>query len=106
MLEALDAKRPLMLIRDQDVGGELLTQYQLQGTVASVVIPFLWRSGAVLWYVSINFGRATDNPDGSKSEHSDEERTQFIQAASELSNDTARCRLLATELKQAYDSIR
>jgi hypothetical protein len=103
LLETYDARRGMLLVTGVDVEGELGTAYANQGTVASVVLPFKWVSGAVLWYVSINFGRPLGDPaEGIE----DEERKAFIAEAREVFNDSGRCRKLIDDLRAAFDAVR
>jgi hypothetical protein len=77
--------------------------------VASVVFPYRWEFGSALYYVSVNYGRkerVTVDGEEPLRPHSDEEVANFIQSASELASDTARCRMLVGELQRAHESIR
>ena len=117
LLETLEKRRGLLLVRDNGVQGELHNQYIAQGTVASVVLPFIWREGGVLWYVSLNFGRYPHLPgrspashddhhyDGARPLDADEERV-YLRSAEEIYHDAARCRGLIDELRAAYLSVR
>lgn len=80
--------------------GVLLNQYRDQGTCASLVLPFKWQEGSVLWYVSINFGR---NP-GDR-EITEAERADFVAAMRGIYDSPARCRALIIELQRTFDSI-
>lgn len=106
LLLTLDSRRGMLLVRDVDVEGELHDAYQTQGTVASVVLPFRWQAKSVLWYVSINFGRAPKAPDGSDHPHTPDEQQAYLATARELYGDAGRCRALVDELRAAYDSVR
>lgn len=94
LLESYERKRGLLLVPEHDVDGELRKQYEQQGTVASVVLPFEWQAGGVLWYVSLNFGRA----DGSGTK-------QHVKNAQELYDSPARVRALIDSLRAAYNSV-
>jgi hypothetical protein len=102
LLEAFDARGPILLVTGTDVEGELHQAYANQGTVASVVLPFKWISGSVLWYVSINFGRPTDK----EGPITDDERTAFVQLARSVFNDRGHCRKLIDDLRAAFDAVR
>lgn len=103
LLEAFDTRRGMLLVREVDVDGELRNAYTDQGTVASVVLPFKWVSGSVLWYVSINFGRSEGEPSG---KITDEEVKQFTAAAREIYSNPGKCRTLIDELRAAFDGVR
>jgi hypothetical protein len=108
LLETHDICRGVALITENDVGGELLDQYRHQGTVCSLVLPFRWLSGSVLWYVSINFGRNPVLPGSEDTPHhlNDEENAAYLDSMRQVYNDRAHCRLLIRELREAWDSIR
>lgn len=99
----------LPIVASTDVEGELRKQYDRQGTVCSVVIPFKWIEGSVLWYVSFNFGRFPGSPDDSGRPPrplSDEDVTRSLHLMRQIAEDPARCRVLAQELARTYDSVR
>lgn len=107
LLQVYERHRGLLLVAKNDVEGELKAQYGRQGTHASVVFPFKWSEGGVLWYVSLNFGAAlhTDS-EGKPLPATAEEEAAAIRSARAIYSDEARCRMLIQQLQQAFDSIR
>lgn len=103
LLETLEHKRCYLLVADQDVEGELKNAYRQQGTVASIVIPFVWKSGSQLWYISINFGRPL--ADGEE-EMPDEEKQSYIALARQIYANTGLCRALVDTARGVYNSVR
>lgn len=103
LLETHPRKRGMLIVTQRDVGGELFDQYQRQGTVASVILPFLWVDGAVLLYVSLNFGRS---PIAAGHDLTDEERQNYYNAANEIYSNVPRCRALVDELRSTWNSVK
>lgn len=125
LLEVYESRRGILLIPDIDVEGELQEAYHNQGTCASVVLPFMWLSGSVLWYVSINFGRpwhptkAKTDKEGNPILGEDgkpimvegnpitpEERLAYIANARSIYDDVGRCRGLIDLLRSTFNSVR
>lgn len=103
LLECHNRKAARLLIPETDVEGELRRAYDAQGTVASVVFPFFWEPGGVLWYVSLNFGRKL-TLNGEPHPMTNEERQEYVSRARKIANDEARCRGLIDQLRGAYMS--
>lgn len=108
MLEAYEAKRgyPLVMHDGAEPGadepqGLLRSHYIEQGTYASLVLPFVWREGAVCWYVSVNFGRREGD-----SKHTVRDRETFRRQMLAIYDSHAACRRLTLELRSAYESVR
>lgn len=105
LLQIHDRRRGLLLINGADVEGELSRQYRTQGTHASIVLPFKWSSGGVLWYVSINFGaKLLKDENGKETEATVDQVNRAVMNAREIYEDPTRCRLLIQELRRAFDS--
>jgi len=101
LLETVSAKRGMLIVRDNNVAGELGLQYADQGTVASIVLPFLWQEGGVLWYVSLNFGHAVtgENPMSSADE------AQYAENTRSMYNRPGYVRAMIDDLRGAYQSV-
>lgn len=103
LLESYQEKRCYLLVADQDVDGELKRAYKRQGTVASLIIPFMWRTGSQLWFISINFGRPLHD---AEEDIPEEEKIEHLNAAREVFNNPGRCRALVDTARGVYNSIR
>ena len=102
LLESMDSRRGMLFVIDRNLDGELRAQYAHQGTVASIVLPFRWKEGGVLWYVSLNFGR-TPTPDNPMTP---DEAERHVETARAMYNRPGYVRALIDDLDSAYSSIR
>ena len=102
-LEKLPGRAGLLLLRE-NMEGELLDAYISQGTVASVVLPFMWEPGGVLWLVSLNFGR---HPKVGSTPHplDEQEMLTFVSTARALYMEPGACRMMIDKLRAAYRSV-
>lgn len=105
-LEAFAKRAPIKLNCAVDVEGELREAYDGQGTVCSLVLPFKWVNGSVLWYVSLNFGRKTTDLKGDPRPITSKERSNHLTHLDEIVSNRAECRAMIDELRMAYDSVR